>query len=122
MNISLSIAVILLLIISLINTEHICPGYGYVAEPVNCSSTCSQTNDQCPIGRKCCHRIEEPCGFHCIISKDNKKKLGECPTRVTGKLSWLLCDAVLCDVDDDCQGTEKCCTNVCGSKICLKPQ
>ncbi len=118
----MSIAVILMLIISLTNAEKICSSYGFVPEPQNCKSTCSPTNDECLLGTKCCHRIKHPCGFHCVRPKDNIEKLGQCPTIQTGESLWYLCDAFFCDVDNDCQGTEKCCSNSCGSKICFTPQ
>ncbi len=118
---SISIVIILLLIISLTNPETICPGYGYVRVPENCTSTCSSTLDQCPTGTKCCYRIDQPCGFHCITPKDKINKSGRCPTTQTDNPSWSLCDAFDCDVDNDCQSKKKCCSNLCSSKICIDP-
>jgi len=118
----ISVTIILLLIISLTNARKICPSHGFVPQPRNCKSTCSQIDDQCPIDTKCCYHIGQPCGFHCIIPKNNIKKSGQCPTLQTDNPSWFLCDAFFCDVDNDCQGLEKCCSNSCGSKICLTPQ
>ncbi|CAF1530614.1 unnamed protein product [Rotaria sordida] len=110
------------MIISLINAAKVCPGYGFIHEPENCTSTCSATNDQCPPEEKCCYIITEPCGFHCIVPKDNVEKSGKCPTSSPNDPNWFLCDAHSCDVDNDCQDIRKCCPNSCGSPICMTPK
>ncbi len=118
---SFPIGLLLLLVISLASAEKICPGYGFVRRPENCTSTCSTSDDRCSTDTKCCYRITEPCGFHCIVPKDNVKKSGQCLNSQMNNSLWYLCDVHICDVDNDCQGIEKCCSNSCGSKICITP-
>ena len=120
-----SFAVFLLVIISVVFAgEKVCPGYGFIRPPTNCESSCTTEKDLCASGKKCCFRVEQPCGFHCIIPKDNEPKIGKCPTSVSmiDNPYWGLCDGHFCDVDNDCKGVEKCCFNKCGSKICIAPQ
>ncbi|UJR22587.1 hypothetical protein I4U23_025632 [Adineta vaga] len=118
---SFSIAILFMIVISFMNAEKICPGYGFVPRPENCTSTCSADNDQCIKGLKCCYRPTEPCGYHCIEPKTNITKQGKCPTVKVDDPMWYLCDAHLCDVDSDCRGKQKCCSNMCGAKICTGP-
>ncbi|CAF4221136.1 unnamed protein product, partial [Rotaria sp. Silwood2] len=113
---SFSIAILLLMIISLISAAKVCPGYGHIHEPKNCTSTCSMINDQCPQGKKCCYLKTKPCGFHCVIPKDNIEKLGKCPTLPTDDPLGSVCDGHFCDVDNDCKGVKKCCSNSCHSQ------
>ncbi|CAF3205281.1 unnamed protein product [Rotaria sp. Silwood2] len=121
-----SFAVLLfLVIVSIVNAgEKVCPGYGFIRPPDKCESTCSREKDECPQGKKCCFRIEQPCGFQCIVPKDNEKKPGNCPTSATEQQNpyWNLCDGHFCDVDNDCKGDKKCCPNMCGSTICIAPK
>ncbi|CAF0776608.1 unnamed protein product [Adineta steineri] len=116
-----STVILFFIVISFINTEKICPGYGFVKFPENCTLTCSTSNDQCTNGTKCCQRLTEPCGFHCIKPKDDVKKSGDCPQLQANNPFWFLCDGHYCDVDSDCKGMAKCCTNICRSKICVIP-
>ncbi|CAF2628957.1 unnamed protein product [Rotaria sp. Silwood2] len=113
------------MIVSIVNAgQKVCPGYGFIKPSPNCASTCSTVKDRCPIGKKCCFSMQKPCGFHCIVPKDNQPKRGKCPapqTKIKNPL-WNLCDRHLCDVDNDCKGTTKCCRNACGATICIAPQ
>ena len=120
----LSSTLLLLLIGSFVTTEKVCPGYGFVRPPDKCESTCSTENEECPPNRKCCFRIEQPCGYHCIVPKDDVGKVGKCPSTSSevNDPYWNICDGHFCDVDNDCQGTKKCCRNPCGSPLCLPPQ
>jgi len=121
-----SFAVLLVVIVSVISAQReVCPGYGFVPRPENCESTCSRQQDECPLGRKCCFRIEQPCGFHCVVPKINEPKAGKCPSRssqVIDAPDWGLCDVHMCDVDTDCNGAEKCCYNMCHAPVCVAPQ
>lgn len=103
--------------------DKVCPGYGFVMMPEKCESSCSPDKDECGNGKKCCFRIEQPCGHHCIVPKDNVKKPGLCPssTSVKDTALWGLCDGHMCDVDNDCSGETKCCPNMCGSTVCIYP-
>jgi hypothetical protein len=117
-----SLIVLLLVMIAVVNAgQKVCPGYGFVPLPGNCESTCSVRNDDCPAGKKCCFRMEQPCGFQCIIPKDNEPKSGKCPPSSSqiDAPNWNMCDGHFCDVDSDCQGAEKCCYNLCDSKVCI---
>ncbi|CAF0789319.1 unnamed protein product [Rotaria sp. Silwood1] len=120
-----AVLLLLLMIVSIVNAgQKVCPGYGFVRPPKNCKSTCSPLKDKCPLGKKCCFRLAQPCGFHCIIPKDNQPKRGKCPTsKAKPKYrDWYVCDRHLCDVDNDCKGTWKCCRNPCNAAICIPPQ
>ncbi len=55
------------------------------------------------------------------LLKDNVNKSGQCLTSPMNNSLWYLCDAHSCDVDNDCQGIKKCCSNSEGSKICITP-
>lgn len=103
--------------------EKVCPGYGFVRIPEKCESSCSPEKDECGNDKKCCFRVEQPCGHHCIVGKDNMKKSGLCPSNTSVKDNpiWGLCDGHMCDVDHDCQGETKCCPNICGSQVCIQP-
>lgn len=119
-----SYAALLLMIVSFAYAgQKVCPGYGFIRPPDNCKSTCSMENDECPAGKKCCFRVEQPCGFQCIVPKDNTPKSGSCPASGSSMEDplWGLCDGHMCDVDSDCQGVKKCCPNMCGSTICVAP-
>ncbi|CAF2305490.1 unnamed protein product [Rotaria sp. Silwood2] len=114
-----------LMIFSSINAgEKICPGYGYILLPENCTSTCSKENDTCSPDLKCCFRVEEPCGYHCIVPKDNEPKPGICPVSLSSAqyMKWYLCDGHECDVDNDCKRADKCCYNACGMPLCIAPK
>jgi len=120
-----SFAVLLLVIISVANAgQKVCPGYGFILRPENCESACSTEKDECPSGTKCCFRLEQPCGFQCILPKDNEPKVGKCPSPSSqiDNPYWNLCDGHFCDVDSDCKNAEKCCYNLCGTPICIAPQ
>ena len=97
--------------------------YGFVRIPEKCESSCSPEKDECGNDKKCCFRVEQPCGHHCIVAKDNVKKSGLCPSNTSVKDNpiWGLCDGHMCDVDHDCQGETKCCPNTCGSQVCIQP-
>ncbi|CAF3394917.1 unnamed protein product [Rotaria sp. Silwood2] len=116
---------LLLAIVSIINAgQKVCPGYGFIKPPNNCKSTCSILKDKCPIGKKCCFRMQQPCGFHCVVPKDNQPKPGKCPLLSSKQIfrNWYVCDLHFCDVDNDCRGTAKCCYNPCRATICIEPQ
>ena len=116
---------LLLIIVTMVNGgAKVCPGYGFIRPPEDCHSTCSTDNDQCPTGKKCCFRIEEPCGFQCIVPKDNEPKKGICPSPSSSgtDANWYLCDGHMCDIDNDCPGVQKCCLNLCGSPVCVVPK
>jgi hypothetical protein len=120
-----SFAVLLLVLVSVANAgEKVCPGYGFMQMPENCKSTCSMENDECPSDQKCCFNMEQPCGFQCIVPKDNEPKEGKCPSSFAhvDNPSWLLCDGHFCDVDSDCKDAEKCCSNTCDALVCISPQ
>ena len=119
------IILLILVIASIANAgKKVCPGYGFIRPPDKCESTCSIEKEECPQGKKCCFRVEQPCGFHCIIPKDAEPKSGTCPKSTTEQNNpyWGLCDGHFCDVDNDCKGVKKCCSNLCGSKICIEPK
>ena len=103
--------------------EHVCPGFGFVPVMDKCVDNCDPNNDQCPSATKCCYRPVNPCGFQCVQPKVKTLKQGQCPKSLTHKENpdWFLCDAHLCDVDTDCEGRQKCCSNTCGANICLDP-
>lgn len=115
---------IVVVLTTLIQSAKVCPGYGFIRPPTNCESSCSMEKDECPNDKKCCFRVQQPCGFHCIVPKDNQTKSGKCPSTSSDikEPYWGICDGHFCDVDNDCQGNKKCCVNPCGSPICLSPQ
>lgn len=116
---------LLFVIVSVVHGgDKVCPGYGFIRPPEGCQSTCSSENDQCPMDKKCCFRIEQPCGYHCIVPKDDQPKNGKCPasSSTLNDSNWFLCDAHLCDVDSDCPAMKKCCSNRCGAPVCVSPQ
>lgn len=118
------VASLLLILISIAATEKVCPGYSlFMIKPEKCESTCSPTKDECRDGKKCCYRMGQPCGHHCIVPKDNIKKSGLCPalSSVKDNPVWGLCDGHMCDVDNDCPGEHRCCFNMCGSPVCIQP-
>jgi len=120
-----SFTVLLLIIVSVVNAgQKVCPGYGFIRPPNDCGSSCSTEKDECPLGQKCCFRIEQPCGFQCIVPKDNEPKAGRCPSSFSevDTPNWLICDGHNCDVDTDCKDAEKCCPNFCGSPTCVLPK
>ena len=121
---SLPLALLLLIISTSVAATKVCPGYGFMRPPTNCTSTCSNEKDDCPSNKKCCLLIREPCGYHCIVPKDNVAKVGKCPSSSSqvNNPYWNLCDGHFCDVDNDCKGTQKCCHNPCGTPLCLPPQ
>ena len=82
-----SIALILLVIVTFANAAQVCPEYPYIAGERICNSTCLPNNDTCPKGRKCCYRPTTPCGFHCVVAKDNVQKPGNC-TAAPDNPSW----------------------------------
>jgi hypothetical protein len=119
-----SFAVVLIVLVSIVNAgEKVCPGYGFIRPPKDCKSTCSMENDECPFEKKCCFNMEQPCGFHCIVPKDNEPKIGKCPSPFSqvDNQYWMLCDGHFCDVDSECPSAEKCCSNFCGSSVCVHP-
>lgn len=120
-----SLAALLLVLVSVTNAgQRVCPGYGFIPPQVNCKSTCSMENDECPSDQKCCFRIGQECGFHCIVPKINEPKQGKCPSPSSenSNPNWFLCDGHQCDVDSDCNDAEKCCINTCGAPVCISPQ
>lgn len=114
---------ILLAIIAITKAELVCPGFGFVRPQQPCVDECSTDNDTCPSGKKCCYTPLTPCGYRCLVGKENILKPGTCPLPESNQDEsiWLLCDANLCDVDGDCRCKQKCCSNRCGSKVCIAP-
>jgi hypothetical protein len=121
-----SFAILLVVLVSIAYAgQKVCPGYRFMRPPTpSCNSTCSMENDECPSDKKCCFSVREPCGFHCIVPKDNEPKKGTCPSP-SAEIKypyWRVCDAHFCDVDNDCKGAQKCCWNTCGSSVCVPAQ
>ncbi|CAF1118300.1 unnamed protein product [Rotaria sp. Silwood1] len=106
------------------NTELVCPGYGFVFPKPPCIAKCSPTKDHCRAGKKCCYTPLRPCGYRCLVGKDNVAKNGTCPPPSSNQTNskWDLCDFHDCDVDNDCQYDDKCCLNKCGASMCISPQ
>jgi hypothetical protein len=112
---------------TVVRTTFVCPGYGYWAYELAkkpCTDQCSAQNDTCGTGKKCCYSPVSPCGFRCMIPKDNTPKAGSCPSRnsmmaMIRNPAWGVCDDHQCDVDKDCRCRSKCCANKCGSLICI---
>jgi len=120
-----SFAFLFVVIVSVANAgEPVCPGHGFIRPPENCTPTCSPDSDECPSGKKCCFRVEQPCGFQCIVPKINEPKVGKCPKSSSQVADpyWGLCDGHMCDVDTDCKDDKKCCYNMCGAPVCIAPQ
>lgn len=117
---------LLLSFILLISTEKVCPLYGNdgLKDRSSCFDQCSPDNDQCESNKKCCFFLTYPCGHRCIIPKDNQQKSGECPLPACNQIDvlWSMCDMRLCDVDNDCPNNQKCCTNTCNTRMCVKPK
>ncbi|CAF0836455.1 unnamed protein product [Adineta ricciae] len=112
-------AVAVLIIVSCVNMEKVCPRHGFIHQQQNCTATCSTVHDQCANGLKCCYSYTQSCGYHCTKPKDNIPKRGRCPTIKTSDPQWYVCNEHDCDVDYDCPGRQKCCSNICGSKVCI---
>ena len=112
---------VLLAIVAITNSELVCPGFGYMRPQLPCVDQCSPDNDTCESGNKCCYTPETPCGYRCLVGKENIRKPGTCPPSQSGQTNpnWFLCDGHMCDVDSDCQGAQKCCPNMCGSLVCI---
>lgn len=108
-----------------IDSAKVCPSYGNAGndDQENCFDQCQPDHDQCEMNTKCCFFRTKPCGYRCIIPKDNREKSGLCPSADSYQIDilWSMCDVRLCDVDDDCPDNEKCCTNTCQTKMCLRP-
>jgi hypothetical protein len=114
----------LLAIIVIADAEFICPGFVFIRSQQPCVDECSIDNDKCGLGKKCCYTPETPCGYRCLIDKDNVAKPGKCPSPQTDQNNskWYLCDGHDCDVDNDCRCKKKCCPNKCGSTLCVSPK
>ncbi|CAF1199054.1 unnamed protein product [Adineta steineri] len=106
------------------NAKLICPGYGFIRPLEPCVDQCSLDKDTCGAGKLCCYTPQSPCGNRCLIGKDDAGKKGTCPSSQSEQKDpkWGLCDGHFCDVDNDCSCKKKCCSNKCGSKICISPQ
>ncbi|CAF1118281.1 unnamed protein product [Rotaria sp. Silwood1] len=115
---------VVLSIVTIANTELVCPGYGFIRPQQPCVDECSPENDHCDVGKKCCYTPLEPCGYHCLVGKDNVAKKGKCPlpSSKQNHQYWNLCDGHFCDVDNDCPRKQKCCPNKCGTPLCIKPK
>lgn len=113
----------LLAIVTIANSELVCPGYGYIRPIQPCVNNCTVDGD-CSYGQKCCYTPVTPCGYRCLQAKENKPKSGTCPPSQSDQniMDWLLCDAHLCDVDGDCKCKKKCCPNKCGALVCISPE
>ncbi len=117
--------VILLSIVVIVGANMVCPGENsFWPSPRSCVNQCSSDKDNCETGKKCCYTSISPCGFRCVLPKNNKTKRGKCPPALSAQKddNWILCDAHLCDVDSDCRRRKKCCQNMCGSNMCIRPQ
>lgn len=120
---SVTYFLVLLTIVVAVKAQLVCPGFGFVRPQEPCVDECSTANDTCSSGKKCCYTPLTPCGYRCLVGKVNVTKPGVCPSRESNQEEsiWLLCDANLCDVDGDCPCKEKCCSNRCGSNVCIAP-
>ncbi|CAF3310015.1 unnamed protein product, partial [Rotaria sp. Silwood2] len=70
---------VVLSIVAFANTELVRPGYGFVRPQEPCVDKCSPQNDSCKGRKKCCYTPLKPCGYSCLIPKDNVAKNGTCP-------------------------------------------
>lgn len=119
--------ILFLFTLAYVRNEKVCPLYGDVGNEYeyreDCFDQCQPDDDKCGINKKCCFFRSNPCGYRCIIPKDNREKSGFCPSADSFQINilWSMCDIRLCDVDNDCPADEKCCTNICRAKMCLKP-
>ena len=113
----------LLAIVTVAKSELVCPGFGFIRPEEPCVNDCSPDKDTCASGTKCCYTPLKPCGYRCLVAKENIPKRGTCPSPDSDQDDsiWLICDANFCDVDGDCPCKEKCCSNKCGSKVCIAP-
>lgn len=117
---------ILFFFIYLISSEKVCPSYGNTghADRHSCFDQCSpDATDQCESNKKCCFFLTSPCGYRCIVPKDDQPKSGRCPSPDCKQIEilWSMCDIRLCDVDNDCPANQKCCSNRCNARMCLTP-
>jgi hypothetical protein len=114
---------ILLAILVIVKSELVCPGYGFIRPQQPCVNECSPDKDTCGSGQKCCYTPLTPCGYRCLIGKQNITKPGTCPPSQSDQSNpnWRLCDGHFCDVDGDCKCKKKCCPNMCGSLVCIAP-
>ncbi|XP_078366590.1 uncharacterized protein LOC144650724 isoform X3 [Oculina patagonica] len=94
-----------------------CPLADYIP-PENCSDTTDKCNEdsQCPGKDKCC---ATGCLSECITPAA-KKKPGECP--LNDYIPPELCEVTedLCQEDEDCKRTDKCCFSGCRLE-CMTP-
>lgn len=116
--------VLLAMIAITVNAELICPGFGFIRPQQPCVNQCSSDKDTCGTGQKCCYTPVAPCGYRCLASKNDVAKRGTCPASQSEQNHpyWRLCDGHFCDVDSDCSCKKKCCSNMCGTKLCISPQ
>ncbi|CAF4366203.1 unnamed protein product, partial [Rotaria sp. Silwood2] len=70
---------VVLAIVTVANTDLVCPGYGFVRPQEPCVDKCSLESDHCPNGKKCCYTPLKPCGNRCLVPKDDTPKDGTCP-------------------------------------------
>ncbi|CAF0884714.1 unnamed protein product [Rotaria sordida] len=70
---------LVLSIIAIANPELVCPGYGFVRPEEPYIDECKSESDTCDAGIKCCYTPLKPCGYHCLVGKDNVAKAGTCP-------------------------------------------
>ena len=101
------------------------PGQGLCPPPVMDEPECLEgttdvcmTDEGCYGETKCCF---DGCRKSCqraIFPNRPKVKLGQCPRPASG----LVCDRKgnMCDIDEDCPGSRKCCDNGC-QKDCVVP-
>jgi hypothetical protein len=107
---------VLLAIVVTNNSELVCPGFGFIRPQQPCVNQCSTDNDTCGSGKKCCYTPETPCDYLCLIGKQNIAKPGTSPPSQFAQTdrNWRLCD-----VDNDCRCKQKCCSNMCGTLMCI---
>ena len=122
---TISCILISLAIFTIANAALVCPGYGFVRPQEPCVDQCSTDNDTCGTGKICCYTPLTPCGYRCLVGKNDVAKPGKCPSpssEQTNNNNWYLCDGHFCDVDKDCQCKKKCCPNKCGTPLCIAPK
>ena len=84
-----------------------------------CIDACSDDNS-CPADQKCCANADG-CGNQCVpplagVVEDSSRP-GECPSPPEGAAGICL---EMCNVDTNCPGDLKCCSNGCGH-VCTNP-
>lgn len=118
---------IVFVMVNMVTTKLICPKVEGPIRPLACRSECSPSDDTCKTGTKCCFTYDSPCGHRCIVPKEDTAKPGQCSLPDQEKLNKdpLMCEEVdsdSCEVDNDCNGNQKCCRSECQYLACVSPQ